>query len=659
MYIHKSTDAVGAYNTLLQSLFGLYGSRPNKYVEMCDVNGAFFTFTYKDDEALRARVAPKKSIIFARGEDENIYVHTTTMHKLDKDYGTALEKFRVFCEALSTTTNNVLVCWGKQFVGPLSCITAHRTSVALLETDKRLNNYATGNATNPSPTIAHITAAFVAGDNPTVEFYADMVDVFLERKSSERVGKWFAGNGLPFGSAHIDALVGSLKPTTVFFTKDGNEVAEMYTRLRTGSDSVAACMNKTKAELHGMKTTLSDHPTKMYERDISMAYITENGKPEGRVIARCLVVQKKKIFTRGYGDANRLNMALQGMGYTGSHDFFGIEVGLAVSRLPGTPFGFVSPYFDFAMAYIHIFRDPDGSWGAYLHKSSGDSKPKVEGRVYADDTIQLERRTYMYPVFEADGSGKFRIVKSGGIGVILMHAIIDADGETYLYSGAPKLDALEGALPVRSVGPNGFLRPPTFVTSAALSAPKDKTKWGFVVHDGKLILFNPDMKVSNSVDETFRVAREWSASEGRVLNVEAIPVNIMGETVTVNIPKDHVLYDVSSDGTITPVGTVYGKKGIIRHQGKAFARAECVNAFVREEFVTIMKRTLGTRIKLPEKVSGVITNLDPIIGMNISAEMPALNGKAIGERIAAVMAAVPELRVAFRTMTEEQQGVSK
>lgn len=657
MDFDRSNAAEMVLSALMSSMLGLYSSRRYKYV-MLNTSGS--VATYATDDAFAARPSVSKALVFKRDESDNIIITSASGHKLDKDYNTAQDKFQKFCMSLSSVANPVLHMWSSKFYADFHTFMRGGSSLASLEKEGRLTSRASGYSRAPYPSLAVVTATFVPGETPMVEYYADIVDAFLERKSTERVGKWFGNMGIGIDTVYIGFIVGSMKPTTVFFTKNGDEVTDLYVKRCKDGSGVSACMSKSKGELYGQPTELSDHPTSMYSRDISIAYITDDNQPTGKVLARAICVPSKKIFARSYGDTVRIENALTMSGFKAGGEFRDIDAGMAISRAGGYPFGFRTPYFDIARRYMRPFRDKDGSWGLRLTAGSSDSVPVVEGRVYADLAVAMENQLTYVIVFGEDG--KFSVCKFNDLTASRHHALVRADGMAYVHAGKPKYEHLAGALPVRVFGRATAINIPTYLLPEALEKNAITGKWAMEAHEGRLYQANEDHCRTTPISDFRSYATRSAGIDASVpagyarfsTKCERFP-----DGISLTMPKSELVYGVDKDGKFVAIDTIYGKTGLTMYNGMNFTDSSHINVFVREEFVTVMKRLLGSRVKLPEKVSDVIANLDPVIGMNIAAEMPALNGKAIGERVAAVLAAVPEMRTSLGTMLADYAKTDK
>lgn len=91
------------------------------------------------------------------------------------------------------------------------------------------------------------------------------------------------------------------------------------------------------------------HPGACYgSSDLALAYIMKKGNKE--VSARTVVNTKKKLYGRPYGDANRLDLALQALGYTSSHDgdsYNKCLIGAKIAKIPNLyNHQFLMPFID-------------------------------------------------------------------------------------------------------------------------------------------------------------------------------------------------------------------------------------------------------------------------------------------------------------------------
>jgi hypothetical protein len=156
-------------------------------------------------------------------------------------------------------------------------------------------------------------------DKTKIACYPTRADAARGREVVMSAGKFFAAI---YPSAtntetqrRAEAYVMHHAPLALFFAKTGDEWARVYCRPR----GFTSCMGNAHS---GWKSSDLHHPVRLYahpENDLSLAYITHNGKPDGDTVARAIVNTKKMTHSRVYGDA-RLVSALHDLGYSDDWD---------------------------------------------------------------------------------------------------------------------------------------------------------------------------------------------------------------------------------------------------------------------------------------------------------------------------------------------------
>lgn len=133
---------------------------------------------------------------------------------------------------------------------------------------------------------------------------------------------------------------------TIMYARDEAKIREVYQ-----TSNVSACMSYGAGHYRAAHFNGGLHPTAAYaESDLSLAYALD---PEKRIIARALVWQERKLYSRAYGDHEAMNKALQAEGYT-----YGLLDGAALRAIPlkEHPNYYTSPYID----HIKWARHTDG-----------------------------------------------------------------------------------------------------------------------------------------------------------------------------------------------------------------------------------------------------------------------------------------------------------
>jgi hypothetical protein len=173
-------------------------------------------------------------------------------------------------------------------------------------------------------------------------------------------------------ATYIDAIhKAKYKKTELYFAK-GKDIVEIYKSLyNTG---VGSCMTKPD-DLYDSFC----HPMLVYsEGDISLAYIKDEND---RIVARTLVWENKKIYSRMYGDYMKLREALEVLGYNCNDNFHGAKLKLIKDTEKKDRI--VMPYLDGCQSFSmiddeFIMIDDEGEY--YATETNGFSK---EGKVYA------------------------------------------------------------------------------------------------------------------------------------------------------------------------------------------------------------------------------------------------------------------------------------
>jgi len=156
------------------------------------------------------------------------------------------------------------------------------------------------------------------------KFYGDML-------KDEEIERWVAK------CASLSGQI-SLKVTA-----DADTIEEVY-------------VNGPRSCMSGKHWHSGIHPARVYAGpDLAVAYL---GDPEEGVSARCVVWPAKKLYSTIYGDVSRMQLALQGAGFTK-----GDMEGARVRRIQAD-YGFVMPYVDGIN-----YADDEGD---YLRLGDGD-----------------------------------------------------------------------------------------------------------------------------------------------------------------------------------------------------------------------------------------------------------------------------------------------
>jgi hypothetical protein len=172
-------------------------------------------------------------------------------------------------------------------------------------------------------------------------------------------------------ATYIDAIhKAKYKKTELYFAK-GKDIVEIYKSLH--NTGVASCMTKPDDYYDSFC-----HPMLVYsEGDISLAYIKDEND---KIVARALVWEDKKIYSRMYGDYMKLREALELLGYNSNDNFHGAKLKLIKDAEKKDRV--VMPYLDGCQSFSivndsYIMIDDNGHY--YATEQNGFSK---DGKVY-------------------------------------------------------------------------------------------------------------------------------------------------------------------------------------------------------------------------------------------------------------------------------------
>lgn len=165
------------------------------------------------------------------------------------------------------------------------------------------------------------------------------------------------------------------KPEEVLFATTADEIEWVYTH---GPES---CMSKTKNRYNG-----NIHPTRAYGGgDITVAYLKNT---DGRVSARAVCWQEKKIYGRCYGDESRLRQALDAQDFKdvyirggGGEHFDGARIAKVWSE---DIKGYVGPYLD--MPGYLIDEKPRSHKGFFVFKGE-QLPPAHDAKAFTGKTL--------------------------------------------------------------------------------------------------------------------------------------------------------------------------------------------------------------------------------------------------------------------------------
>jgi hypothetical protein len=156
-------------------------------------------------------------------------------------------------------------------------------------------------------------------DKTKIACYPTRADAERGRELVMSAGKFFAAMYPSATNAETqkraEHYIVQHSPLTLFLAKSSDEWARVYCQFR----GFSSCMGNSTTP---WKKHHSHHPVRLYahpDNDLSLAYITHNGKPDGDTVARAIVNTKKMTHSRVYGDA-RILSALNESGYSDDWD---------------------------------------------------------------------------------------------------------------------------------------------------------------------------------------------------------------------------------------------------------------------------------------------------------------------------------------------------
>lgn len=139
--------------------------------------------------------------------------------------------------------------------------------------------------------------------------------------------------------------------------------------------SPTSCMSYSARHFGGQ------HPAQVYGAgDLQCAYLLDKRRDETRLTARAIVWPDRLIYSRIYGDEERLGERLQALGYRSSSDFDGARL-LAIPHKKGSG-DYVMPYLDFYGQSVRMDRDENGK-EIFIVDRNGDLQcGSTNGRLY-------------------------------------------------------------------------------------------------------------------------------------------------------------------------------------------------------------------------------------------------------------------------------------
>jgi hypothetical protein len=150
-------------------------------------------------------------------------------------------------------------------------------------------------------------------DAKKIACYPTRADALRQREVVMSAGKFFAAT-LPGASPRgiqemTEKYQEAMTPAVIHFATDADEWESVYVKER----GFSSCMGGRHFSGHG-----NNHPARAYahdDNDLQLAYLTQNGEPDGETVARAIVNDARKTYVRVYGDS-RLKIALHAAGYS-------------------------------------------------------------------------------------------------------------------------------------------------------------------------------------------------------------------------------------------------------------------------------------------------------------------------------------------------------
>lgn len=167
--------------------------------------------------------------------------------------------------------------------------------------------------------LAQYTAAHVSLKDPQkIACYPTRADAVRRREVVMTAGKFYAAANPDAEASKVQAFAekhaARHAPVTVHFIHNND-----YDDLQSATDKLGDEWVRVYQNPRGFSSCMAGfgdspyHPVRLYalpQNNLSLAYLTHNGEPDGAVVARAICNTKNKCYVRIYGDA-RLGEALK------------------------------------------------------------------------------------------------------------------------------------------------------------------------------------------------------------------------------------------------------------------------------------------------------------------------------------------------------------
>lgn len=261
----------------------------------------------------------------------------------------------------------------------------------------------------PHESLAHF--AHVSKQNPRrVTFTDGEQNGIADRQASPmNPGRYFTRFATEYNltaerirelSVEYSAIHGASDDFELCFASTPDEIVGAY---NYGSPGDYGQYSPTSCMSHGASHFGGQHPAQVYGAgDLQCAYLLDRRRDEPRLTARAIVWPEKLIYSRIYGDEERLADRLQALGYKSSSDFDGARL-LAIPHNRGNG-DYVMPYLDFYGQSVDMCHDENGKEYFRVNRNGDLQCGSTNGRLYynyctcencgddvdADDTYSID-----------------------------------------------------------------------------------------------------------------------------------------------------------------------------------------------------------------------------------------------------------------------------
>lgn len=163
-------------------------------------------------------------------------------------------------------------------------------------------------------TGAHVSTV----DQTKIAFFPTRADALRNRVIVSAPGRFYAA-AMPHKTpdeikALADAYTMAHAPVQVFYGKGEDDFARIYSNFH----SFSSCMGNSDTVSWGWDADYEFHPVRAYghpDNDLELAWISSNGRADGKTVGRAIVNRKHMTHSRIYGD-ERLKAALRAEGFS-------------------------------------------------------------------------------------------------------------------------------------------------------------------------------------------------------------------------------------------------------------------------------------------------------------------------------------------------------